>query len=485
MNAPLAQAQLPETAPQHLTLSEYLKQVSKVIRQAMPDSTWIVAELSDFKRRANGHVYMDIIESQDGKEVAKTRVAMFATVSGKVLDEWQRVTGGLPQPGMKVLLKVRAELSPQYGFSLNATGLDPSYTLGDMQAKLQEVISSLKSKGWFDLQRRLPAPTGHWRVAVISPQEAAGLADFKRDAQMLDDAGVCQFDYFSAVFQGKESSESIRNALRQVHEHHQAQPYDALVIIRGGGAKADLAHLNDGTLGAWVCRIPIPVYTGIGHEIDECLLDMVAHRKFDTPSKVIGYIKTTLIAEANRVRGDLQAGAAKMLALANGERPHLERQWGAFFRLARTMVHAQHQYALAVKGRVDMALGRLLGEQRMLLERRSGDIQRLGNVLCTSNRQRIELQAGRARAGAQALLVQNRNALSLACTVYDKTNPLALLGRGFALVRGAGGEIISSAGQVRAAGEVSLTFADGVVRVQPAEGQGSNDAPTQHELLPG
>jgi len=484
MNAPLAQAQPVETTPQHLTLSEYLKQVSKVIRQAMPDSTWVVAELSDFKRRSNGHVYMDIIESQDGKEVAKTRVAMFATVSGRVLDEWQRVTGGLPQPGMKVLLKVRAELSPQYGFSLNATGLDPSYTLGDMQAKLQEVISPLKSKGWFDMQRALAAPTGHWRVAVISPQEAAGLADFKRDAQLLDDAGVCQFDYFSAVFQGKESSESIRNALRAAYERHQLAPYDALCIIRGGGAKADLAHLNDGTLGAWVCRVPIPVYTGIGHEIDECLLDMVAHRKFDTPSKVIGYIKTALIAEASRVRADLQVGASQMLALANGERPHLERQWGAFSRLARTMVHAQHQHALTVKGRVDMALGRLIGEQRMRLERRSADLQRLGTGLSASNRQRIELQTGRAHAGAQAVLVQNRNALSLACTLYDKTNPLALLGRGFALVRGSGGEILSSAAQVRAAREVSLTFADGVVRVQPAEGERGVDAPTQHELLP-
>ncbi len=181
---------------------------------------------------------------------------MFSSVAGRILGEWKRVTGGLPQAGMKVLVKVRADLSPQYGFSLNVTGLDPSYTLGDMQAKLQEIISSLKTRRWYDLQRQLANPKGHWRVAVISPHEAAGLADFRRDAQLLDDAAVCRFEYFSATFQGKDTSESIRAALRAVHERHQAEAFDAVAIIRGGGAKADLAHLNDANLGAWVCRLP-------------------------------------------------------------------------------------------------------------------------------------------------------------------------------------------------------------------------------------
>lgn len=453
---------------EHLTLSAYLKQVSKAIKLAMPDSCWVIAELSDFKLRANGHVYMDILESEAGKEVAKAKVTMFANLAGKVMAEWKNVTGGLPEAGMKVLIKVRAELSPQYGFSLNATGLDPSYTLGDMQAKLQEIISSLKGKGWFELQRKLPAPGGHWRIAVISPHEAAGLADFKRDAQLLDDAGVCRFDYFAATFQGKDTSESIRTAMRAVHERHQGDPYDAVCIIRGGGAKADLAHLNDGNLGAWVCRLPIPVYTGIGHEIDECLLDLVAHRKFDTPSKVIGFIKTSLIAEATGLRTGLQAGKAKILSLAAGERPMLERRWGEFARHVRGLTHRQHQIALQAKGRVDMAAGRLLSLHRMNLERRAGDLLRMGQGLCATQRQRILLAGGRSKSAGQALVERQRNQLALACTLYDKTNPLALLGRGFALVRGPSGEVITSAADALAAGSLDLTFADGRVAVEAA-----------------
>lgn len=456
----------PGGLPEHISLQAFLRQVSGAIKRAMPDSVWVVAELSDFKRRSNGHVYMDLLEAENGTEVAKAKATMFATVAGKILAEWERVTGGLPQAGMKVLVKVRAELSPQYGFSLNVTGLDPSYTLGDMQAKLQEIISTLKGKGWFDLQRRLPTPGGHWRIAVISPQDAAGLADFRRDAQQLDDAGVCGFDYYTATFQGKDTSESIRAALKAVHERHQANPYDAVCIIRGGGAKADLAQLNDGALGAWVCRLPIPVYSGIGHEIDECLIDLVAHRKFDTPSKVIGYIRSTLIAEANGLRAALQTGKASMLALAGGERPLLERRWGEFSRLVRGLTHRQQQIALQARGRVDVAVGRLISGQRLQLDRRASDLGMLSRQLCALQRQQILLAGGRAKSAGQARVVRERSQLEMASLLYDKTNPLALLGRGFALVRDAQGDIVTSAGQAVAAGELSLTFADDVISVQ-------------------
>ncbi|MBH8612313.1 exodeoxyribonuclease VII large subunit, partial [Pseudomonas mohnii] len=234
----------PDPIEQHLTLSAYLTQIQKAIRAAVPDSCWVVAELSDFKRRPNGHCYMDILESREGAEVAKARCTMFANVAGKVLGEWQQATGGLPQAGMNVLLKVRADFSPQFGFSLMVTAIDPSYTLGDMQAKMQKIIASLKERHWFDLQRGLPSPGGFWRVAVVAPHEAAGLADFRRDAEQLAAAEVCGFEYFSATFQGRDASDSIRSALRTVHEQHQQQPFDAVCIIRGGGAKSDLAWLN-------------------------------------------------------------------------------------------------------------------------------------------------------------------------------------------------------------------------------------------------
>lgn len=450
----------------------------------MPDSCWVVAELSDFKRRPNGHCYMDILESRDGTEVAKARCTMFANVAGKVLQEWQTATGGMPQAGMNVLLKVRADFSPQFGFSLMVTGIDPSYTLGDMQAKAQQIISSLKARGWLDLQRGLPAPSGYWRVAVIAPHEAAGLADFKRDAEQLAGAGVCAFEYFAATFQGKDCSESIRDALRQVHERHKVAGFDSVAIIRGGGAKSDLAWLNDANLAAWVCRFPVPVFTGIGHEIDECVLDLVAHRRFDTPSKVIGFIKTALMSEASTARARAEQASSMILRLVAGQGPYLERAWNYFSRRVVDTLHDERRSLMDRHSRFEQGRARLISQQQAGLQAQQERFSRLSLGLCAQERQKGLLAASRASGLSQALIATEKSRLTLSCTLYDKTNPLALLGRGFALVRGAGGEILSSAGQVRAAREVSLTFADGVVRVQPAEGERGVDAPTQHELLP-
>jgi exodeoxyribonuclease VII large subunit len=450
-----------DEAEGHLSLSAYLTQIQKAFRAAMPDSCWVVAELSDFKRRPNGHCYMDILESRDGNGVAKARCTMFANVAGKVLQQWQEATGGLPQAGMNVLLKVRADFSPQFGFSLMVTGIDPSYTLGDMQAKLQKIISSLRERGWLDLQRGLPAPSGYWRVAVVAPHEAAGLADFKRDAEQLAGAGVCQFEYFAATFQGKDCSESIRDALRQVHERHQAQGFDAVAIIRGGGAKSDLAWLNDANLAAWVCRLPVPVFTGIGHEVDECVLDLVAHRRFDTPSKVIGFIKTALMSEASAARARAEQANALIQRLVAGQGPYLDRAWGYFSRRVVERLHAEHRNLLDRQSRFDSGRARLITQQQAEQQAAQDRFSRLTLGLIASERQKALLGASRASAQSLALIARENARLALAGTLYDKTNPLALLSRGFALIRSPGGEIVTSAQQARAAGRLDLAFADG------------------------
>lgn len=454
-----------EPANQHLTLSAYLGQIQKAIKAAMPDSCWVVAELSDFKRRPNGHCFMDILESRDGSEVAKARCSMFANVAGKVLREWEVATGGIPQAGMNVLLKVRADFSPQFGFTLMVTGIDPSYTLGDMQAKMQKIIASLKERQWFDLQRSLPSPQGFWRVAVIAPHEAAGLADFKRDAERLAAAEVCGFEYFAATFQGRDSSDSIRSALRLVHERHQLQPFDAVCIIRGGGAKSDLAWLNDANLAAWICRLPVPVFTGIGHEIDECILDLVAHRRFDTPSKVIGFIKTSLMSEASTGRAQIEVANSLILKLVSEQSPRIERASSTFNLLSAELLHGEHRKLLQHQASFEKGRDRLITGQRMALQLAQDRFSGLAAGLCSTERMKTQLAASQAASLRAALIARERSGLELACTVYDKTNPLALLNRGFALVRSPGGEIVSTARDARRAGALDLTFADGQVRV--------------------
>ena len=451
------------TDQKHVTLSAYLTQIQNAFRAAVPDSCWVVAELSDFKRRPNGHCYMDILESREGAEVAKARCTMFAKVGDKVLAEWKQTTGGPPQPGMNVLLKVKADFSPQYGFSLMVSGIDPTYTLGHMQANMQRIISFLKEKGWFERQRSLPSPSGFWRVAVVAPYEAAGLADFRRDAEQLAAAEVCGFEYFSATFQGREASQSIRDVLRKVHEQHQQHPFDAVCIIRGGGSKSDLAWLNEQNLGAWVSRLPIPVFTGIGHEVDECVLDLIAHRRFDTPSKVIGFIKTALMSEASTVRAQIERANGLILRLVSEQAPFLDRAWSTFSKCVTQQLHEEDRNQLHHQTLFDRAQDRLISQQRMVLQGAKDRFSMLGAGMCVAERQNTLLASSRVASLSRALIAKEVSRLQLACTVYEKTNPLTLLGRGFALVRGPDGKIISSAQRAIHAGKLDLAFADGHV----------------------
>jgi len=494
--------------PQHQTLSGYLATCEAAIKRVLPESAWCVAELSSFSVKPNGTVFMDLVESVGGKEVAKAAsCVMFANVAKSVLAQWKAVAGGLPEAGMKVLVKVRPDFSTQYGFRLHVGGIDPSYTLGDMQAKIQEIIGRLKEQQLFDKQRVLSGPSGFWRVGVVSPHEAAGLADFRQDADKLESAAVCSFEYFTATFQGEVSSQSIRDALRALYERHQVEPFDVVCVIRGGGAKTDLAWLNDFELARWLCRIPIPVFTGIGHQVDETILDLVAHRRFDTPSKVIGHIKATLSHEASSFRSGVDAVTNQMLRLVALQTPAVDRLNARFGADAQRMLHVQRtrceragalfsrlatksvadhrewlqwvpeaflRYSSAGIGEEKRACDRAASDFSRLVTRKAGEgrerLRRAPEVfaghasrLCAAQIAALQLATTQVSSRAHVIVEREKARLNTADMLFEKTNPLTLLGKGFALVRAPDGSIVTSAGQARGAGSLDLAFADGHV----------------------
>ena len=209
--------------------------------------------------------------------------------------------------GLNVLLKVSANFHAQYGFSLNISDIDPTYTLGDLAKQYQVILTRLHEEGLLELNKSLPAPFDIQHVLVIAPEQAAGLGDFRADADNLAATGACQFYYEAATFQGNHAPDEIRQALIRGIKNLSAQGItpDIIVIIRGGGAVGDLAYLNDYELAALVAEQPIPVWVGIGHERDRVMLDEVAQQSFDTPSKVIAAIRhqlVTLTQTAQQIR---------------------------------------------------------------------------------------------------------------------------------------------------------------------------------------
>lgn len=295
---------------QQLSLSEYLATVQEVIHLTFDGAVWVKAEIRNLSIKG-GHYYLELAEKDEEshKVIASCKGTIWKFTAQKIVLKFERESGIELSKDLNVLIKVKARFDPQYGFSVNIEDIDSSFTLGDIAKRYQQILLRLTEEGLLNNNKQLPVPFDIQNVLVIAPENAAGLGDFKKDADALAQAGVCHFVYHSATFQGNTASASIiqvlGRALRQWAQDYLIAP-DLIVIIRGGGAVNDLAYLNDYDLAALLCKRTVPIWVGIGHEKDHTILDEIAHRSFDTPSKVIAGIRNLIVERVNEVSTALQ-----------------------------------------------------------------------------------------------------------------------------------------------------------------------------------
>ena len=268
-----------------------LLELNNLVREAieceLPNEYWVEAELSEC-RESYGHCYMDLIQRDDraATPVARASAKCWASKWQIIRPYFERTTGQQLRAGMKVLLKVYAQFHEAYGFSWIVTDIDPNYTLGDQARRRQEIIRQLKEEGVFDLQRELTLPLFCLNIAVISSQTAAGYGDFA--GQLADSPFAFRSQLFPAVMQGEGVEQSIISALEIIYNF--ASSFDCVVIIRGGGATSDMSGFDTLALAENVANFPIPIITGIGHDRDECILDMVSHQRVKTPTAAAAFL---------------------------------------------------------------------------------------------------------------------------------------------------------------------------------------------------
>lgn len=280
------------------SLAAFLFKVSDVIQKNFASTAWISAEISEL-RSNKGHLFLTLVEhDEQGNMVARASARIWQAQAENINAKFKLGTGADLEAGIKVLVNARVEFHQQYGLALFIEDIDPTYTLGDMAAKLAKIREKLIAKNIINKNKQLPKPVDFTRVAVISPQNAAGLGDFNREAEILRKFALCEFVYFTALFQGEAAPKEICAALTAALTEHAHQPFDAIVIIRGGGALSDLAWLNDEQLARAVCLSDVHVMCGIGHERDYTIIDEVAGERFDTPSKVIQRIFNVITGNA-------------------------------------------------------------------------------------------------------------------------------------------------------------------------------------------
>jgi exodeoxyribonuclease VII large subunit len=279
-----------DTKNKYISLYELNQEVKKTLKNNLSEYYWVIGEISEVKVNNSGHCYMEMVEKDELTDNlrAKARAIIWSTTFRILQPYFETTTNIKFTRGIKVLVKVIPEFHELYGFSLNILDIEPGYTIGELARTKQETINRLIKEGVIEMNRSLPFPVLPQKIAVISSLTAAGYGDFLNQIQNNPYNYKFYIKLFPAFMQGEEAEKSIIEALDKIFKYENL--FDIVVIIRGGGSQADLSCFNNYWLAYNVAQFPIPVITGIGHEQDESVVDIVAHTHLKTPTAVAEYL---------------------------------------------------------------------------------------------------------------------------------------------------------------------------------------------------
>jgi exodeoxyribonuclease VII large subunit len=268
----------------HYSLSNLQDLISSTLSERFVDNLWVVAEVAEIKINISGHCYLDLIEKRKESNdiAAKVRGIIWSKQARFLLPYFQSTTGSQLSDGMKILIKVKVEYNKLYGLSLIISDIDPSYTIGEVALKKALILKALKEEGVAEMNKELIFPIFPQRIAVISSEGAAGYTDFCNHLNGNSFGYSFNISLFPSVMQGKDTSSSIISSLNKIHQH--VDEYDVVVIVRGGGSLSDLSWFDDYDIAYLLTQFPLPILTGIGHEKDISVCDMVAYKSLKTPT---------------------------------------------------------------------------------------------------------------------------------------------------------------------------------------------------------
>lgn len=395
---------------QPLSLFELNALVRKSVKLCLSDEYWVQAELSDVRTNYSGHCYLEFVQKdlRGNALVAKARGMIWSNIYSMLKPYFERETGQTFTSGIKVLVKVTVDFHELYGYSLTVVDIDPAYTLGDMARRRKEIIRRLEEEGVLTLNKELEMPLLPQRVAVISSATAAGYGDFCN--QLLNNSDGLAFypHLFAAVMQGDKVEASVIAALNAIYK--EVDRWDVVVIIRGGGATSDLSGFDTYDLAANCAQFPLPIITGIGHERDDTVIDMVSHTRVKTPTAAAEFL-------INRMRETAS---------------DLERYISYFHQtIPERIAHSKErleQWVARIPSRVQMRLQ----HERFRQERMAVRMNTAWQTRFLREEYRLRLEQRLATA-IEARLQRERHRLQLAQSQVEAASPELLLKRGYSL----------------------------------------------------
>jgi exodeoxyribonuclease VII large subunit len=282
-----------------IDLFEFQTRLKEGVESLFPKRLWLKAEVSAIKARSGGHCYLELSQSNEKGLIAKAGAVIWSSRYRFIAPYFESVTGSPIQEGMSILVEVQPSYSQLYGFTLVINDIDPEFSLGVRELERQKTIERLQNEGLMGLQQELVLPFLPYRFAVISAEDAAGYRDFVKHLDENPYGFKVELDLFPALMQGKDCPESIVAAMDRVLDSQ--VEYDAVLVLRGGGAKLDLACYDDYSLAAVIAQYPMPVLTAVGHDQDFHVCDMVAHEYVKTPTALADFILEIYEDEDERI----------------------------------------------------------------------------------------------------------------------------------------------------------------------------------------
>ena len=378
------------SSQESLTLYDLMRMVRGSVESRFSDPVWISAEISELKLNRSGHCYLNLVEkgATDGAPRAEARAMIWRSAYGAITTSFESATGTPLSSGIKVLVRVVVTFHEIYGLSLQIIDIDPNYTLGEVERRRRETIARLQEDGVWDMNRELELPRPTLRIAIVSSATAAGYRDFMQEISRSNYR--FRITLFESLMQGDGGECSVIDALDAIAERE--EEFDVVAIIRGGGSTSDLALFDSYRIASHIAQFPLPVVTGIGHDKDVSVADMVAHTSCKTPTAVATLLMELADQELNYIA--VLAAEIKLIAERNiaNEGLRIVRYSGDISRLASEYLQVEehrvgmlkHELYTEAKSRVSNELQRLERAEAIVESHSVENILQLGFALLRS-----------------------------------------------------------------------------------------------------
>jgi len=423
-----------------VSLLELSRSIKDTLKEKFDNPVWVSAEIAELRENRNGHCYLDLIEKQTNTDqiAARVKSVIWSYTFRMLKPYFETSTGRSLSNGLKVLVQVSVEYHEVYGLSLIINDIDPIYTLGDLEQRKREIIEQLIKEGVMDMNKELPFPIVPQRVAIISSETAAGYGDFVNQLENNNYGIKFEHQLFPAIMQGDQAPASIISAFDKIYE--EIEKFDVAVIIRGGGASIDLLCFDDYSIAYYITQFPIPVVTGIGHERDNTIADMVANISLKTPTATAEY----LITKAADFLTQIENYSENLTYLVQAK---LDKE-----------IHDIEALSLLLSNNIRDFLHRKEIEMNRITDKLTNKV-RQSFLTCETN---LKVKAGQLVYFANSYFKNREKHLEFLEKQNNLNDPLEILKRGYTLTF-LDGKIVKQASQLKNGNLIKTKFNDGIV----------------------